>query len=80
MTEPRWIRMKAAPGYLGMSRRVFNQAIRPHLIEIPIGKQGVAFDRLDLDRVADEYKSRNGRPVRGGNAWAVRKRQDSSGV
>jgi hypothetical protein len=36
----------------------FNEEVRAHLIEIPIGKQGVAFDRLDLDAWVD----RNGRP------------------
>jgi predicted DNA-binding transcriptional regulator AlpA len=32
-----------------MNRNRFNAEVRPHLIEIPIGKQGIGFDRLDLD-------------------------------
>jgi hypothetical protein len=41
---------------------------RPHVailndvVEIPIGKQGVAFDRLDLDAWAGEYRAREGCP------------------
>ena len=47
----------------------FNAEVRPYLVEIPIGKQGVAFDRIDLDAWFDEYKDRNGRPGKrkGGN-------------
>ena len=59
---PRFIRLRDAPSYLGMDRNRFNAEIRPHLTEISIGKQGVAFDRLDLDACADDYKRRNGRP------------------
>jgi hypothetical protein len=40
----------------------FNAEVRPFLIEIPIGKQGIAFDRFDLDAWVDQYKQRNGRP------------------
>ena len=59
---PRLIRLRDAPAYLGMDRNRFNQTVRPCLIEIPIGDQGIAFDRLDLDAWAEDYKSRNGRP------------------
>jgi hypothetical protein len=45
---PRFIRMRDAPGYLGMDKNRFNRDVRPQLAEIPIGTQGVAFDRLDL--------------------------------
>ena len=58
----RLIRFREAPRYLGMDRNRFNAEVRPYLTEIPIGRQGVAFDRLDLDAWAGEYKSRNGRP------------------
>lgn len=61
---PRFVRLRDAPEYLGMDRNRFNRIVRPHLVVIPIGKQGIAFDRLDLDEWADQYKSRNGRPVR----------------
>ena len=59
---PRLIRLRDAPGYLAMDRNRFNSEVRPHLYEIPIGKQGVAFDRLDLDVWVEDYKSCNGRP------------------
>lgn len=59
----RFIRLRDAPAYLGMDKNRFNALVRPCLIAIPIGAQGVAFDRLDLDQWADEYKSRNGRPA-----------------
>jgi hypothetical protein len=50
-------------------------------MEIPIGEQGIAFDRLDLDAWADDYKTRNGRPGKamgGRPPWDRRFRQDSS--
>ena len=34
----------------------------PDLTEIPIGTQGIAFDRLELDAWVEQYKRRNGRP------------------
>jgi hypothetical protein len=46
---PRFVRLRDAPNYLGMDRNRFNRSVRPHLVAIPIGKQGIAFDRLDLD-------------------------------
>lgn len=62
-----------------MSREIFNAQIRPYLIEIPIGTQGIAFDRLELDAVLDDYKSRNGRPARkGGRLWVGKELQVSS--
>ena len=64
---PRIIRFHDAPHYLGMDRNRFNAEVRPYLTEIPIGKQGVGFDRHDLDAWADDYKSRNGRPPRKGD-------------
>jgi hypothetical protein len=57
---PRFIRLRDAPRYLGMDKNRFNREVRPALAHLPIGAQGVAFDRLDLDRWADDYKSRNG--------------------
>ena len=58
---PRFIRYRNAPAYLGVDRGRFDNEIRPYLIEIPIGDRGIAFDRLDLDEWADDYKHRNGR-------------------
>ena len=60
---PRFIRLRDAPSYLGMDKNRFNREVRPLLSAIPIGTQGVAFDRLDLDTWADDYKSRNGHPA-----------------
>jgi len=59
---PRLIRLRDAPRYLGMDPNRFNAEVRPYLIEIPIGKQGIGFDRLDLDAWFEEYKISNGRP------------------
>ena len=59
---PRLIRLRDAARYCGMDPNRFNAEVRPYLIEIPIGKQGIAFDRLDLDAWVDQYKDRNGRP------------------
>ena len=49
----RFIRLRDAPLYLGMDRNRFNDEVRPFLTVIPIGKQGIAFDRLDLDAWAE---------------------------
>jgi hypothetical protein len=46
-----------------MDKNRFNREVRPHITAIRIGKQGVAFDRIDLDAWADEHKSRNGCPA-----------------
>ena len=61
---PRLIRFRDAPDYLGMDRNRFNQEVRPYITEIPIGRQGKAFDRLELDAWADRYIDCNGRPGR----------------
>jgi hypothetical protein len=47
----------------------FNAEVRPFLTEVPIGSQGIAFDRLDIDAWVDNYVACNGRPGRkkGGN-------------
>ena len=60
---PRLLRFRDAPRYLGMDRNRFNNEVRPHVTEIRIGRQGVAFDRLELDAWVDHYKTRNGRPA-----------------
>ena len=71
---PRLVRFRDAPFYLGMDRNRFNTEVRPHLTEIPIGTQGIAFDRLELDAWVEQYKSRNGRPAqqRGKLTWDER--------
>ena len=64
--QPRIVRFRDAPHYLGMDRNRFNAEVRPHLTEVSIGKQGIGFDRLELDAWFEDYKSRNGRPARTG--------------
>jgi len=51
---PRIVRIGEAPAYLGMSRSVFEEQVRPHLTIIAIGRKGKGVDRRALDRVADE--------------------------
>ena len=63
---PRIIRFRDAFTCLGMDRNRFNAEVRPYLTEVPIGKQGIGFDRLELDAWFEDYKSRNGRPARKG--------------
>ncbi|EGG93257.1 hypothetical protein IMCC1989_1469 [gamma proteobacterium IMCC1989] len=46
-----------------MSRDVFNYDVKSYVTTIPIGKQGIGFDRLELDAWLDKYKSRNERSV-----------------
>ena len=60
---PRVLRLRDAPRYLGMNRNLFNVDVRPFLTAVRIGRQGVAFDRLELDAWWEQYKSRNGRPA-----------------
>ena len=60
---PRLVRFRDAPFYLGMDRNRLNVKVRPQLKEIPIGTQGIAFDRLELDAWVEQYKSRIGRPA-----------------
>jgi hypothetical protein len=59
---PRLIRFKQAPSYLAMDKNRFNREVRPFVTEIRIGIQGIAFDRLELDAFAEQYKKCNGRP------------------
>src|SRR5690606_8138739 len=79
--QPRRIRVSHAPYYLGMDRKVFNQLVRPTLTEFVIGKQGIVFDRLDLDAWVDDHKIRSGRPavrpMRGKKLWDAKHRQAS---
>ena len=76
---PRLLRFRDAPSYLGMDRNRFNQEVRPHLVEVPIGRQGIAFDRLELDAWVDQYVACNGRPAaRRRKPWDDEKPQVSS--
>lgn len=77
---PRLIRLRDAPFYVGMDKNRFNQTVRPNLTEIPIGDQGIAFDRLEIDLWVDYYIRCNGRPATpiGEKPWDVKKPQGSS--
>ena len=79
---PRILRLRDVPAYLGMDRNRFNAEVRPSLTEIPIGEQGIAFDRFELDAWIDEYISQYGRQAHsnGASQWQGRKRQASSNV
>ena len=74
---PRLVRFRDAPAYLGMDRNRFNAEVRPLLTNIPIGRQGIAFDRLELDAWVEEYISRNGRPAKRSELWDARKHRAS---
>jgi hypothetical protein len=79
LLQPRIIRFRDAPGYLGMDRNRFNAEVRPYVTEVPIGTQGIGFDRLELDAWVDDYIARNGRPAQKGvNTWDAGKSQGSS--
>ena len=73
------IRFRDAPSYLGMDRNRFNTEVRPTLTEVPVGAQGIAFDRLELDAWVDEYVACNGRPgqKKGISTWDVNAHPDS---
>jgi hypothetical protein len=78
--EVRFIRLRDAPLYLGMDKNRFNCEVLPNISVNPIGIQGIAFDRIDLDAWANDYKSRNGipsaQPIEE-KPWETRGRQDS---
>ena len=77
--QPRLVRFRDAPYYVGMDRNRFNREVRPFITTIPIGRQGLAFDRLELDAWVEDYKSRNGRPAaKRRKPWDVEKHRDSS--
>jgi hypothetical protein len=59
---PRVIRAGEAHVYLVMDRNRFCKEVKPNLIAVPIGTQGISYDRLDLDEWWEEYKSSNGQP------------------
>ena len=56
----RVIRLKDAPAYLGMNKNRFNEQVRPRVTIIPIGKQGIGFDRGELDDWLKDYKDCHG--------------------
>ena len=79
-SEPRIIRSKDAPGYLGMDKNKFNELVRPYVNELRYGSQSVGFDKLDLDAWIEHYKAHsNGRPEKGGiKQWDAKRFQGFS--
>ena len=69
--QPRLIRHRDAPGYLGVDRNRFDAEIRPALTEIPTGRRCIAFDRIELDEWVDAYVRVRGRPSRKTTKGAV---------
>ena len=61
--QPRLIRLRDAPKYLGMDRNRFNNEVRPYLVTLKIGSQGIAFDRIDLDQWANQFKNNKRQPA-----------------
>ncbi|MCK0511556.1 hypothetical protein [Aromatoleum buckelii] len=59
---PRAIRAQDAPAYLGIDRNKFNAEVKPKLTLVVLGHRIRCYDRLDLDRIWEEIKARNGRP------------------
>ena len=79
LLSPRFIRHKNAPDFFGMNVNSFNAEIRPYLTEIRIDKQGIAFDAIEMNDVADQYKSRNGRPpAKRRELWDVKVKHQAS--
>ncbi|MDZ4282776.1 MAG: hypothetical protein U1C04_18680 [Hydrogenophaga sp.] len=60
--QPRMIRQKHAPAYMGVDRNKFNAEFRPHLTEVPLGPKSLAYDRHELDELLDAYIATHGRP------------------
>lgn len=73
--QPRLIRLRDAASYLGMDRNRFNKEVRPFLITLKIGQQGIAFDRLDLDCWANEFKKHQGLPPQQTRHWHFSNKQ-----
>ena len=75
---PRLWRLRDAPDYFATNIHRFNKEVRPYLTEIPIGKQGIAFDRLEMDAYIEHYISCFGRPAKYGGIkqWDAKKYRD----
>ena len=71
--DKRGYNCQEALAYLGVKRRAFETYFRPYLTPVRLGTS-VVFDRIDLDRVLDDHKQRNGRPIEKGEmTWAEHK-------
>ncbi len=76
----RFYRRAEAAQYLGMSTFTFDREARPYLTEIPIARQGIAFDRVEMDAWADNHKAANGRPAQKEGLWQSECRASTSGA
>ncbi|MBX2807218.1 MAG: hypothetical protein KTR20_01185 [Cellvibrionaceae bacterium] len=47
-----------------MSRDAFNKFVKPYVTEAPIGKQGIGYDRLELEAWWVHYKRGDGRSAK----------------
>ena len=76
---PRFIRLRDAAIFFGMDRNRFNAEVRPRLTEIRIGRQGIAFDILEMNAIADALKAEQGKPpqAKGGHRCLTRNHQGS---
>ncbi len=80
MLLKRFYRLPDAAEYVGMSVFSFNKLVRPFLTEIPIGKQGLAFCRLELDVYAGHHMAANGHPARKEGLWLESHPASTSGA
>ena len=79
MTLKRGFNSQEAMAYLGVRRKAFEKHFKPHLNGTRFGT-AIVYDRVDLDRVLEEHKARNGRPVeKGEKSWADRMSPVSTG-
>lgn len=59
-----------AIAYVGVKRRTFDEKWRPHLVPMPQGSS-LIFDRVDLDRLFDEFKAAAAAPLAANDAGAA---------
>ncbi len=79
--QPKAIRLRDAPAYLGVNMNYFNDHIRPYLTELRYSTQMVAFSRDELDAFFDTMLIHNGRPaqaLKGGELWDAKQHRDFS--
>ena len=79
--QPRGIRISQAHTYLGIGRKVFDTHVRPKLTLIEWAPKTITVDRLELDAVWEDTKSRIGRPAsaqRRTEPWDDQPRPDST--
>src|SRR2546423_10250391 len=70
----RLLRPSSACKYLAMNKNQFNALVRPNITLFRLGTRAIAFDRLELDAWAEDYRRCNGRSTLklGGRAMSKR--------